>query len=151
MIKLKKFYISDITKKYLRWLKNKELIKYTTIVSTSKIHQIKKYIKSHKNNKNENLLRIFYKKKHIGNIKIHFFNNNTASIGILIGEKQFHSKGIGTKSIKLAIKIIKKRRIGKILAYIHNKNYSSIKAFEKNGFKRSENKIKYILNLNYNK
>ena len=42
MIKLKKFYISDITKKYLRWLKNIELIKYTTIVSTSKIHQIKK-------------------------------------------------------------------------------------------------------------
>ena len=115
---------------------------------TFKAHQIKKYIKQHQNNKNENLFRIFYKNKHVGNIRIHFFDDNTASIGILIGEKKFHSKGIGTKSIKLAVRIIKRKKVCKILAYIHIKNFSSIKAFKKNGFRRSAKKIKYVLNIN---
>lgn len=150
MIKLKKFYTSNITKKYMCWLKDREIIKFTKIDPKNKYNDIVQYVKRHQNNKNEKLLRIIFKKKHIGNLRIHFINKIQATVAILIGEKNYHSKGIGSKSIKLAIKYIKKNKIKKIYAYVHSENLSSIRLFEKNGFKIKEiNKqitFEYLIN-----
>ena len=138
MIKLKKFNTSNITKKYISWLKDKEIIKFTKINPKSKYVDIVKYVKRHQHNKNEKLLRIIFKKKHIGNLRIHFINQIQATIAILIGEKNYHSKGIGSKSIKLAIKYIKKNKKKKIYAYVHKKNLPSLRLFKKSGFKIKE-------------
>ena len=138
MIELKKFNTSNITKKYMSWLKDKEIIKFTRINPKNKYIDIVKYVKRHQNNKNEKLLRIIFKKKHIGNLRIHFINQIKATLAILIGEKNYHSKGIGTKSIKLAIKYIKKNKIKKIYAYVHKENLHSLRLFKKSGFKIKE-------------
>ena len=73
MVVLKNFYASNITKKYLKWLKDKDVTKYTTISSKLKKKEIKKYIKEHQNNKFQKIYRIFYLNKHVGNIRISFF------------------------------------------------------------------------------
>jgi len=72
MLVLKKFFYSNITKKYISWLKNKDIIKYTRIDPNTNISKIKKYIKHHQNNSKEKLYRIIYQKKHVGNIRIYF-------------------------------------------------------------------------------
>lgn len=50
---------------------------------------------------------IFFKenKKHIGNIKLEpiDFENNKATLGILIGDKEYWGKGIGTEAVKLLV------------------------------------------------
>jgi RimJ/RimL family protein N-acetyltransferase len=150
MLKLKKFNTSNITKKYLSWLKDEEIIKFTTINPKNKDIDILKYVKKHQHNKNEKLLRIIFKKKHVGNLRIHFINKIQATIAILIGEKNYHSKGIGSKSIKLAIKLIKKKNIKKIYAYVNKKNLPSVRLFKKNGFKIKKNNphitFEYLVN-----
>jgi RimJ/RimL family protein N-acetyltransferase len=59
--------------------------------------------------------------------------NNEAEIDIFISKK-FHGKGIGTKALEKSIKEAKKLNLRSINARIKPQNYSSIKAFEKNGF-----------------
>ena len=135
MIKLKKFNTSNITKKYINWLKDKEIIKFTKINPQNKYIDVVKYVKKHQYNKKEKLLRIIFKKKHIGNLRIHFINQIQATIAILIGEKKYHSKGIGSKSINVAIKYLKKNKIKKIYAYVHKDNLPSLRLFKKCGFK----------------
>ena len=73
MLKLKKFYFHNITKKYLEWLKDEDLIKYTSINPKIKISEVKKYIKKHQNNKTQQLFRIVFNRKHIGNLRFFFF------------------------------------------------------------------------------
>ena len=134
MVVLKKFYTKHITKKYINWLNDKQNLKYTSI---KKINQndVIKYVKRHQYNNKEKLYRIIYNNKHIGNLRIHYLDKSTATIGILIGEKKFHSKGLGTDSIKQAIKLIKNKNIRNIKAYVHIKNIISLKIFKKNNFR----------------
>ena len=148
MICLKKFYISNISTKYLNWLRDKQNTKYTTINNKISKREVSKYIIHNKLDPNSSLFKIMYNKEHVGNLRIIKINKKTASIGILIGEQKLHSKGIGTHAIKLAVKILKNKNIHKIIAIIDPRNIASIKAFEKNGFKVSKsNKKKYTLLL----
>ncbi len=151
MLVLKKFYYSNITKKYISWLKNKDIIKFTRIDPNTNISKIKKYIKHHQNNSKEKLYRIIYQRKHVGNIRIYFPQKKTATIAILIGSIENHSKGIGTKSIYLALKILRKLKIKEVLAYVHEKNIASIKIFKKNNFKIIENNNGIIFRFLFNK
>ena len=47
MVILKNFYVSNITKRYIGWLKDKKNIKYTSIDSKQSYMQIKNYVKNH--------------------------------------------------------------------------------------------------------
>jgi RimJ/RimL family protein N-acetyltransferase len=68
---------------------------------------LKQYIKEKKENPNCLFLGSFLKEnnKHIGNIKLEpiEFNNKKATIGILIGNKDYWGKGIGTEATKLLV------------------------------------------------
>ena len=72
MLVLKKFFFSNITKTYISWLRNKDIIKYTRKDPNTSLSKIKKYNKHHQNNTKEKLNRIIYQKKHVGNIRIYF-------------------------------------------------------------------------------
>jgi len=78
------------------------------------------------------------------------FDYKTSDIGISI-LKEFRCGGIATKALALAIKKIKKQKgVKKIIAEINKDNLSSIKLFEKSGFKFKTKKgkwLKYILKL----
>lgn len=111
MIELKKFYSSNITQKYLNWLKDEEIVKFTAIDPKIKKKKVFEYVKKHQNNNNQKLLRIFYLNKHVGNIRINFLNPSEVTIGIIIGERDQHNLGIGSKALKKLIKVLKKKKL----------------------------------------
>lgn len=145
---LKRFETNYIvTKKYLKWLKDKNITRFTKIKSNNNKKSIKRYIRENNTN-NSYFLKILVKNNiffsHIGNLKI-TLEKESASIALIIGERKFHNSGIGTLVIKEAIKFLKKKKIFKIYAFINKKNIGSIKAFKKNNFiKISGEKFKYI-------
>ena len=147
-IEIKVFEKKDISKKYVEWLQDKELTKYTEINQPS-LKSIKEYVNLNINDTSVDFWKIVVKNRiHIGNIRVKYLKNSIATIGILIGDKNYKNKGLGDKSLKMALSTLKLKKIKKIYAYINKKNEPSIKIFKKNGFKLSkQNTEKYILNL----
>tara|TARA_B100001057_G_scaffold499498_1_gene610397 strand:- start:2446 stop:2889 length:444 start_codon:yes stop_codon:yes gene_type:complete len=145
MIVFKKFYKSNITKRYIGWLNDPKTIKYTSIKKKINLIKIKKYIDNCNKDKKIQFYRIFYKKTHVGNIRSQLLNKNTSTIGIIIGYKKFQGRGIGTKALKKIINNLRKNGTNKFIAHIHSKNLSSIKIFKKNNFKKTKRKFIYKL------
>ena len=137
-ITLQKFSLRDISQKYIRWLRDKELTKYTEINSPTK-NQIVEYVSLNINDKNVNFFKIILNKKiHIGNLRIKHLKKRQATIALIMGDKRFKNKGLGNISLRLALNFLKKNKTKIVFAYINSKNLPSQKIFKKNGFIRSK-------------
>lgn len=138
---LKKLKLNkDITKKYLNWINDPDINKYTEQrFKRKKLHDIKKFVIEKNISKTEYLYGIFLKSGnvHIGNIKLGPINQNhkTAFISYFIGEKELQNKGYGKRAIELVCNIAKKKKIKKIKAGCFSINLPSIQVLKKNGFK----------------
>ena len=146
-IKLLKFTIKDISEKYISWLKDPLIVRFTRIKKT-KIEQIINYVIKNTKSKNVIFLKILFNNIHIGNIRL-FIEIKKISIAIILGDRKYHGKGIGTEVVKKLVKKIKKmKKITKIESFINKSNYPSIAIFEKNGFVK-DNVVygKWILNI----
>lgn len=146
-IKLLKFTIKDISEKYISWLKDPLIVRFTRIKKT-KIEQIINYVIKNTKSKNVIFLKILFNNIHIGNIRL-FIQRKKISIAIILGDRKYHGKGIGTEVVKKLVKKIKKmKKITKIESFINKSNYPSIAIFEKNGFVK-DNVVygKWILNI----
>lgn len=138
----------DISNKYLKWMNDLEVHKYTEqkYIKQSK-NKIRKFVKEKNKSKNEFLYGIFLKKKnlnvHIGNIKLGAINftHKTGQISYFIGEKELWGKGYTTLAIKEIVKIAKKMGLKKLKAGLYEMNIGSKKVLEKNNFKL-EGKLK---------
>jgi len=138
-IHLTPFTKSLISKNYLKWVNDKKITKYTSLNKKISKDELKNYVIDCKNNHKINLFKIFYMKKHVGNLRISKLFKSNATIGILIGEKKYHNKGIGFISIKKATNISKKIGYENIYIFLNKKNISSLKIFLKNGYKIQKN------------
>jgi ribosomal-protein-alanine N-acetyltransferase len=138
-ILLLKFKISDITEDYVSWIRSKSITKFTKI-KKSKIEDIIQYVLKNISDKNVFFLKVLFNNIHIGNVRIQKMKiKKEASVAIIIGNKRFHNKGIGTAVIAKVIKIMKKNKnIKTLVAYIYKMNYPSISIFKKNGFSKDE-------------
>lgn len=147
-IKIKKFTLKDISKKYINWLRDKELTKYTEI-KNPKITEIYNYVKLNIKDQTVDFWKIIINEKiHIGNIRIKYLSKKSATIGIIIGDKRYKNKGMGKLSLFKTIKILKRKKIKIIHAFINKENKPSIKIFKDNGFNQiSANKEKYTLKI----
>ena len=97
----------DVGDDYLKWMNDYEVHKYTEQKNKKHtIKEIKKFVKEKNKSKNEFLYGIFFKKKHIGNIKLGpiRFVHKSAEISYFIGKKELWGKGYTNKAIKLLIK-----------------------------------------------
>ena len=141
MIILRKLdHKKDVGQKYLGWMNDKKVHKYTQQCNkTHSIKKIKDFVIRVNRSKNEFLYGIFLKKKnnHIGNIKIGPINNihKTAYISYFIGQKNQWGKGYAAKAIKLSILEAKKKKIKKLKAKTYKINKGSISVLKKNNFK----------------
>ena len=143
MLKLRNLILTkDIYKKYLKWMSDLEVHKYTEQKYTkNSLINIRKYVEEKNKSKNEFLYGIFLKRNnlstHIGNIKLGPINfiHKTGEISYFIGEKELWGKGYTTLAIKEIIKIAKKMRLKKIKARVYQMNIASKKVLEKNNFK----------------
>ena len=90
---------SDVSQRYCNWLNDSEVNKY---LETKKItiDQLKKYVREKYESKNCLFFGIFIKENngHIGNIKLEpiDFEKKKATMGMLIGEKNYWGKGLAT-------------------------------------------------------
>tara|TARA_B100001027_G_C16241531_1_gene319709 strand:+ start:537 stop:1046 length:510 start_codon:yes stop_codon:yes gene_type:complete len=130
---LKKFNKKDITKKYLGFLNNKNLLKYSE--QRKNKHTYKsclKYLESFRNTNNL-FLKITFKKNLIGTCTVYIDKENKkANIGFLLGDLKSQNKGYSTLVLKNLIKYLFKNQINKITCGTINNNYPMIKICKKN-------------------
>lgn len=144
MIKEKRIYLrklkeEDASQEYCNWLNDPVVNKYLETRSTS-IKELKEYIKEKKENENCLFLGIFIKDldKHIGNVKLEpiDWNDKKATLGILIGDKNYWGKGICTIVMKLVIEYaFEKLSLEKIDLGVLSENKAAIICYLKAGLK----------------
>lgn len=132
----------DISNKYLNWMNDSKVHKYTEQkYKKHSLTNIRKFVLEKNKSKNEFLYGIFLKKNnlkiHIGNIKLGPINfmHKTGEISYFIGEKELWGKGYTTLAIKEVIKIAKKKGLKKLKACLYEMNIGSKKVLKKNNFK----------------
>ena len=138
-IYLRRLCKADINQEYLGWLNDPEVTKYMTTKSST-MEQLNAFYWQMQNSTNNVIFAIIESEtgKHIGNIKIGSINWNdrTADIGIMIGEKYCWNKGYGTQAISEATKhACFSLLLTTLFASVADKSIGSIKAFTKAGFK----------------
>lgn len=148
-IYLKTLLAKNATKEYCNWLNDPEVNQYLETKKAT-IAELKKYIEKKNRNPNCLFLGIFFKEnqKHIGNIKLEpiNFKERKATIGILIGDKNYWGKGIGTEAIKLFVNYafqklnLKEIKLGVIL-----ENKPAVALYKKVGFKVNRIEKKSLL------
>ena len=146
-LSLRKIQISD--KKYFaKWWRNKELLKLTSgVLGPISNKKVEKYFSAlFKNNEDYHFV-IMLNRKAIGHIALAKRKNGWHETQIIIGEKEYWSKGYGTKAIQLLIKKAKQFGVSKIYLEVRPNNIRAVKTYEKCGFKKSEIK-KYPKNHN---
>jgi len=132
--------IDDCNETYLNWLNETTINQYLeTRWTTQSIESIKDFVKSIRESDHSYLFAIIVDGKHIGNIKIGPIHHHYqyADISYFIGEKSYWGKGIATDAIFLitdfGFKILK---LNRIQAGAFADNIGSLKALEKNGYKK---------------
>ena len=129
----------DASEDYCSWINNMEVNKYIDSKETT-IEELKKYINKRWYDPNCLFLGIFLKNKdiHIGNIKLEpiDYEKRKATLGILIGEKEYWNKGYATETLKtLTSYAFNNLRLNEINLGVYKENIGAIKAYEKTGFK----------------
>ena len=129
---------NDITKEYINWMNDYDVVKYT---QQKHIIHNKKNVTDFVENKfisvNDFLFGIFFKKKHIGNIKLGPVKwlKKSSEISFIIGKKNLWGQGIGyTSTLKVMEFALNKIGIVEITATYYNDNIGSAKIFNKCGF-----------------
>lgn len=142
----------DASEDYCSWINNMEVNKYIDSKETT-IEELKKYINKRWYDPNCLFLGIFLKNKdiHIGNIKLEpiDYEKRKATLGILIGEKEYWNKGYATETLKtLTSYAFNNLRLNEINLGVYKENIGAIKAYEKTGFKiYEENERSYKMRV----
>jgi len=135
IVQLKLIDETYVTEKYVNWINNSEVNKHLETHKTT-LQDLLKYVKNKMNNNNCLMYVILYNNIHVGNIKIEPIDYNTKEcvLGIMIGDKNYHRKGIGTKSILLIIDVLKEKNIKNIYLGVKKDNIPAISLYKKIGF-----------------
>ena len=153
---LKTLTVDDATEEYLSWFSSsKEVGEYIAYAKTNAdINKLKQYVKEREDREDVLFLGIFTDSgQHIGNIKYEPINtkDKSATMGILIGDKEWRGKGVATEVIKASSNyLVDQCGINTILLGVDKNNKAAIVAYQKIGFKvkeQNKNSIKMILKL----
>lgn len=140
IINLRNLVRQDLYGNYFDWFNNQENDQYTThALFPNNIEKMEEYFEASKNN-NILLLAIIHKNdnKHVGNIVLRNFDwiNRNAEYAIIIGERNYHGKGIGTEATKMILNHgFSRYNLHMIYLDVHEKNTGAIKIYQKAGFK----------------
>ncbi|MFX0087437.1 MAG: bifunctional GNAT family N-acetyltransferase/PLP-dependent aspartate aminotransferase family protein [Candidatus Hodarchaeota archaeon] len=139
-LSLKTFTTADVTQEYINALNDYTVVKYTE----ARHHKwdresVDRYIRESNIKGQSELIGIFLRNsgKHIGNIRLSGMNahHKRVDLGILIHDKTFWSKGIGTEAIiEVADYVFNELELHKICADYYSVNHASARMFNKAGF-----------------
>ncbi|MFU2508126.1 GNAT family N-acetyltransferase [Pseudoalteromonas sp. ASV78] len=129
---------ADATSDYINWL-NSEVSQYI-LNKPKSINSLEKYIEEQHSDSNVYFYGIFTldNDKHIGNIKfiIKGENRDCVEMGILIGEKSWHGKGVAKEVIECFASHAKQQLgISKMQLGVDSANTAAVSAYYKIGFK----------------
>ena len=162
-MKLNKLYLTDCeskifmanlsstkhsTDKYASWLNDPEVNKYLETKEVTKSDLII-YIDEKNKSKDALLLGIFCKTSgnHIGNIKLEPIKNRTATMGIMLGDREYWGKGYGYQASKLLIKYaFNDMQIDCINLGVVSTHKTAIKLYKKLGFDIVDTRIGVLKN-----
>ena len=138
--RLESFSEKYITEEYVSWLRDREIIE--VIISANPnvtINDIKEYCHKMMESKKNYFFAIVMNEddKHIGNLRLGpiDYNFRICRYGMMIGNKEYHNKGIGTEVVKLALDFcFEKLGMHKVFLDVLEHNKPAIKIYEKNGF-----------------
>lgn len=132
---------TDLNQEYVGWLNDPEVTRFTeTGTFPTTIQDLEKFYADVTGSRNQVIFAIVDSEsgKHIGNVKlgpIHWIHRY-ATLGTLIGNKEFWDKGIGSEATRLAVEYgfykLNLRRIDLAVCAEHK---SAISCYEKVGFK----------------
>ena len=98
----------------------------------------RRYIEYNNNSSDSTIFGIYVDgEQMIGTLRVHDidFMSASAEIGLMIGEKDYWGKGLGTHTIKLISEyLLTETNLKNLTSGVNEKNASSIKAFTKNGY-----------------
>lgn len=137
-ISLRQLEVEDCKQYYIDWLNKEETNKF--IEPRWQKHTIesnKEYVQKAIDSKDTYIFAIIADGKHIGNVHIGNIHPmyKFASIGCMVGDKNYWGKGIGTEAINLICDFgFNVLNLHKIQAGIYSDNVGSQKACYKSGF-----------------
>ncbi|MFH1030318.1 MAG: GNAT family protein [bacterium] len=133
-IKIRKIRRSDF-QFFLKWWKDKVLIKLTSGVYEKSEDVLKDYYSEMLKVKNNQYYVIICDNNIIGNISLIKKNKDTFEIQIIIGEKKYWGKGIGQIAIEKLLKIaFDKLNYKKACIEVRPENLRAINLYKKCGF-----------------
>jgi RimJ/RimL family protein N-acetyltransferase len=140
---LRPFEPEDI-EQYRQWVNNTEIASLVGRVLPVTRQEHEKWYSALLENKNAAVFAITTVKDncYIGNVWLWDIDwrHRKAELRILIGDGNYHGKGLGTEAIKLAaLFAFKELNLHKIYAYVLGSNERAKKAFEKAGFSEEGN------------
>ena len=151
---LRQLITDDISDRYLSWLNKEEnpYIEYCKNHST--MEELKVYVSERERKRDVLFLGIFTKKKkHIGNIKYEPIDlkRKTATMGILIGDKDWRGKGVATEVIKASAHYLNSiYGVTTIFLGVNPNHQVAVSVYKKIGFKfkgHDKNNTKMIWQL----
>ena len=147
MIKISLRKIKPSDKNYFaRWWRDKELLKLTSgVLELISDGEVDEYFQAMLNSKDDYNSIILADGKIIGHISLAKRRNNWHETQIVIGEKNYRGKGLGSKAIKLLIRKAEKNGISKIYLEVRPTNIRAIRAYEQCGFQKIKT-VKYPKN-----
>jgi ribosomal-protein-alanine N-acetyltransferase len=139
---LRAIELSDATERYLSWINDEEVTRgLASGVYPSTLEDLKNYLTSIVSSKNAVMFAICDKTNdlHIGNIKVDNFDwvNRTCELGVLLGDRSYWGKGIGTEVMRLTLHYaFEQLNIRKVVLAVYANNPVAVKLYEKIGFQK---------------
>ncbi len=138
--RLETFRDKYITQDYVHWLRSKEINKLI-IHSGENItfEEVRNYCNTLLDSQDNIFLAIVINEdnKHIGNVRLGpiDFHSHKCSFGLMIGDLNYHGKGIGTEVVTLFIKyVFEELKMHKLYLGVWDHNKADIRIYEKNQF-----------------
>jgi len=136
---LRTLAIKDVTERYLSWFSDTEYIEFSP--KRTNMDELIQYIESRENREDVLFLAIFTDDgQHIGNIKYEPIDleNKNATIGVLIGEREWRGKGVAIEVVKACNQYLHKNHgIERIDLEVNKYNKHAMHVYQKIGFQFS--------------
>jgi [ribosomal protein S5]-alanine N-acetyltransferase len=140
LIYLRPLDVDDLNEKYLSWLNDPQIRRYLESgIFPYTRGDLVKYYEQIASSPNNVFLSIIDKEsdQHIGNIKLGPINwvHRKGTLGILIGEKSFWGKGVGSEALHLMIEYgFFRLNLKRIDLGVYAEHKAAIRIYEKIGF-----------------
>lgn len=137
--------------RFVKWFNDKTVNKFLAVRSMT-LKDERQYINNRLKGKVKNDLHFCMDTvdgTHIGAVGLHHINKTDgyAMFGIMIGDKNFWDKGLGSEAARLIIDYgFKKLKLHRIELEVHENNPRAIKVYDRLGFKveaRKRERLKY--------